>query len=293
MASPSNKQLAAGGGALPVVIEPARLPLGVVIRFKNSARTLPAVLAALRAQTLQPDFILGVDSGSTDGSPALLQAAGAVIVQWAAPYHHSKVLNFALARCPAERVLVLSSHTVLVATDALAKLNAALDDPLTACASAKWTPDTYYSDAITWPELTAKGLKLAAIYSNSFGLLRRAWWEELPFDETAPGMEDYIWAVAQVHRGRVCRLVEFEFSYQRQAHTRDFILATCAFRLASQHGLRIRWLGVKHSLRQILRLSLAVLRSHPCRDDITKLRLVRDHLAGALLWRFSRATTDD
>jgi len=41
------------------------------------------------------------------------------VVHWAAPYHHSKVLNFALAHCPAERVLVLSSHTVLVATDGL------------------------------------------------------------------------------------------------------------------------------------------------------------------------------
>jgi rhamnosyltransferase len=274
-------------------IEPARFRLGVVIRFKDSARTLPAVLDALRAQTLQPDFILGVDSGSSDGSPALLQAAGATIIPWLAPYHHSKVLNFALAHCPAERILVLSSHTVLLAADALAKLNAALDDPRTACASNRWTPDTYYTNAITWQELRAKGLKFATIYSNSFGLLRRALWEELPFDETLPGMEDYVWAVEQVRRGHTCRFVEFEFSYQRQDHVRWFVLTCCAFRLADQYALRPYWLGVRGSLWRILRWGWQRLRLPATSDERAQLQLLWDHLLAFLLWRFNHSKTDD
>ena len=283
-------------GKGPAAGDSGRLPsgprLGVVIRFKNSAATLPAVLAALRAQTLQPDLILGVDSGSTDGSPALLLAAGARLVTWAAPYHHSRVLNFALGHCPTERVLVLSSHTVLLSADALAKLNAALDDPQSACVSGKWSSDETYSDAITWPELKARGLKIASIYSNSFGLLRRACWEELPFDETVPGMEDYGWAIEQVRRGRVCRRVDFEFSYQRQAHARDFIMTACAFRLASKYHLRMCWFGCKASALEILRLSLAVMRRRAGPDELANLRLHRDRLLGALLWRWSRAKTD-
>jgi hypothetical protein len=272
----------------------ARMHLGVVIRFKNSAKTLPEALAALHAQTLQPDLILGIDTGSTDGSPALLQAAGARLMTWAAPYHHSKVLNFAIAACPAERVLVLSSHTVLESADALAKLDEAMDDPETACASAKWCDDDdYYGDAITWQELCGKGLKLASIYSNSFGLLRRSFWEETPFDETVPGMEDYVWAVEQVRRGRVCRRVEFGFSYLRQGHSRDYVLTACAFRLASKHGLRMCWLGVGESVRRILRLSLAVMRERPSQEDAANLRMYRDRLLGALFWRFCRAATDD
>jgi glycosyltransferase involved in cell wall biosynthesis len=46
------------------------MTLGILIRFANSAVTLRDVLAALQAQTLQPDVILGVDSGSSDGSRA-------------------------------------------------------------------------------------------------------------------------------------------------------------------------------------------------------------------------------
>ena len=292
MHADANGNLAAAGGAGRSESGPERPSLGVVIRFKNSAATLPGVLAALRAQTLQPDLILGVDSGSSDGSPALLLAAGARLVTWAAPYHHSKVLNFALGQCPTERVLVLSSHTVLLAADALAKLDAALDDPLSACASGKWSSDDTYSDAITWPELNARGLKLASIYSNSFGLLRRSCWEELPFDETVPGMEDYGWAIEQVRRGRVCRRVDFEFSYQRQAHARDFVMTACAFRLASKYHLHMCWFGCKASLLEILRLALVALRRQAGPDDLANLRLHRDRLLGALLWRWSRAKTD-
>ena len=39
-------------------ILPATVHVGVLIRFKNSAATLPAVLAALKAQTIQPDVVL-------------------------------------------------------------------------------------------------------------------------------------------------------------------------------------------------------------------------------------------
>ena len=108
---------------------PPRPTLGVVIRFKNSADTLPAVLEALRRQTLRPDLVLGVNNQSTDASADLFQAAGGKVIEWTQPYHHSRVLNFALRHCPTDLVLVLSSHTVLESPDALAQLVAAMADP--------------------------------------------------------------------------------------------------------------------------------------------------------------------
>lgn len=264
-------------------IQPATCRLGVLIRFKNSAATLPAVLAALRAQTVAPDFILGVDTGSTDESPTLIREAGGQIVAWSHTYHHAKVLNFGLAHCPAERVLVLSSHTVLESPDTLAKLNAALDDPKTACASGKWDDDAYYSDAITWEELQSKGLKLGSIYSNSFGLLRRARWEEVAFDESYPTMEDYAWALAQVRRGQVCRRVKFDFSYQRTPSAREFEFTACAFRLANQHGLEVRWLGRKACLMAMLR----ALDPRAAKEMRATWPALRDRLLASIFWHFS------
>lgn len=265
--------------------------LGVIIRFKNSASTLPGVLAALQAQTLQADLILGIDTGSTDGSPAMLTQAGATVVPWSAPYHHAKVLNFGLSHCMAERVLILSSHTVLESPDALERLNAALDDPLTACASGKWDDDPFYGDAVTWSSLSRDGLKLGSIYSNSFGLLRRKLWEELPFDESLPTMEDYAWALEQVRRGYTCRRVEFRFRYQRQANPRDFIFTATAFRLASRFGLRVRWLGRIQTLRELCRLAFSS-RSRASDAIQAEGRFHRSRLMGSLFWRFSRAVTD-
>lgn len=270
---------------------PAPTPLGALIRFKNSAATLPDVIAALQGQTLRPEFILGIDSGSTDSSAALLAAAGAKILPWSEPYHHSKTLNFGLAHCPTERVLVLSSHTVLQSRHAIAKLNAALDDPRTACASGKWDTDPFYSDAITWDELRAKGLQLGSIYSNSFGLLRRSRWEEQPFDESLPTMEDYAWALAQVRRGYTCRRVNFRFRSARQAQPRDFIFTACAFRLAAQHGLRVRWLGRKESFLEVLRRLVRPF-ARPTPEERAASRLHWSRLLASLFWRFHRASLD-
>ena len=228
------------------IMEPP--PFAVIIRFKNSAATLPMVLATLRLQTVQPAYVLGVDSGSTDGSDVLMRDAGAAVVRWAEPYHHARVLNFAAAQCPQPLLLVLSSHTVLPAPDTIAKMIAAMADPRTACVSGKWSQKDDYSDAITFEELRRTGLRFCSIYSNSFGMFRRTYWEEAPFDESVITMEDGVWAVEQAARGRVVRRLDFPFEYGRSGATRDFSFAAVTFELGARHGLRVGWLGWKASL---------------------------------------------
>lgn len=236
--------------------EKARPSVGVVIRYRNSVATLPAVLAALKRQTVQPDLIVGVDNQSIDASADILRAAGAKIIEWTEAYSHPRVLNFALRHCPTDLVLILSSHTVLESPDGMERLVAALADPRTACASAKWDDDPFYSDAIDWPELQTKGLKFCSIYSNSMGLLRRSLWEQVPFDDALPTMEDSGWALEQVRRGHRCRRLDVPFSYQRSGQTRDFIFAAVTFRLAARHGLQVTWLGVVATLRLLWKLRL-------------------------------------
>ena len=263
----------------------SRPTLGVVIRFKNSAATLPAVLAALRRQTVSPDFILGVNNQSTDGSADLFRAVGGYVTDWTQAYHHPRVLNFALRHCPTDLVLVLSSHTVLESPDAIAQLVAAMADPRTACASAKWDDDPFYSDAIEWSELQAKGLKFGAIYSNSMGILRRSLWEQVPFDELLPTMEDGAWALEQVKRGYLCRRLRIPFAYQRGGRSRDFVFAVITFQLAARHKLRVTWLGVLGTLRLLLPALVRSI-SHPNSGSAKEVSTLYQRLAARCAWPF-------
>ncbi len=226
--------------------------LGVVIRFKDSAATLPRVLECLQHQTRRPDLIVGVDTGSADGSAALVRAAGGTVVPWTQAYSHPRVLNFGIDHCPTDLVLALSSHTTLEAPDTVERMVACFADGRTACVSGKWDADPFYSDAIDLGELRAKGMKFGSIYSNSMGMLRRAFWEEVKFDDTLPTAEDYAWAVAQLARGRTCRRLDFPFGYHRAGNNRVYEFAHTIFSIARRHGLPTTWLGPKGSLLGLL-----------------------------------------
>ncbi len=256
---------------------PTPLPgIGVVIRFKDSASTLPQVLEALQKQSRKPDQIVGVDTGASDGSAELITRAGGTVVRWDKPYHHSKVLNFGVAHCPRELILVVSSHTVLRSTDALEKLAACLDDPNTACASGRWDDDPHHRDVITIEELRGRGMKIGAIYTNSMGLFRRSFWQEVPFDESIVTMEDYAWALEQAARGRVIRRVRFDYAYLRQGRPRHFTFLAMALRLARRHGLRLAWLGPRGSFMGWLR--------NRSRKDAEGQQLADMHLARLRAW---------
>lgn len=235
------------------IAPPRRSRLGVVIRFKNSAATLPAVLRSLRNQTVPPELILGIDTGSTDGSASLLREFGATVIDWTGAYSHPRVLNFAISHCRTDLVLVLSSHTILESTDALERYLDAMADPNTACVSAKWDDDPYYSDCVDWLEMESKGLKFGSIYSNSMGMIRRSLWEQIRFDESMPTMEDYAWVLAHLQRGFQCRRLDIPFRYQRVGSTRAFSFAVLTFRLASRYHLPVTWLGVGSTLRSLFR----------------------------------------
>jgi glycosyltransferase involved in cell wall biosynthesis len=236
--------------------------VGVLIRFSDSAATLPAVLNALQKQTLQPDQLLGVNSGGTDASPELLRAAGGQVVDWIPPYAHSAVLNFGLRFLTTDLVLVLSSHTVLESPESLAQMVAAMRDPAAACVSLAWDDDPFYSDAIRWAELQRKGLRFGSFYSNSMGMIRRRLWEAQPFDEDLPTAEDYAWSLAQMKKGHTCHRLHLPFSYRRGGTARDGEFAQVTFHLAKKHRLNVAWLGPKASLRELAQHRLRRLLGH-------------------------------
>ena len=136
--------------------------------------------------------------------------------------------------------------------------------------------------------MQAKGLKFGSIYSNSMGLLRRSLWEQIPFSESVPTMEDCGWALEQAKRGYLCRRVKFDFHYQRNSQDRVFIFAALTFRLAAQHGLRVAWLGPRASLAGLFRAGFQALRGRGTRSSQQAL-LHYDRLRAWAFGRYRRA----
>jgi glycosyltransferase involved in cell wall biosynthesis len=225
----------------------------VLIRFANSAGTLPQVLDALRAQSLPPDEILGVASASGDRSRELLEHAGARVIDWTEPYHHSRVLNFGIRHLRTDLILILSSHTVLGSSTVLAELAAAFSDPRVCAASVKWDSDPYYTDAVTWEELQAKGLRFGSIHTNSLGMIRRCRWERTPFDESITTSEDYAWAIERLRHGDVCRRLALPFSHLRHGAPRHREFADIVFHFSRRYRLPVTWLGARASLSFLAR----------------------------------------
>ena len=235
------------------------MSLGVLIRFANSAGTLPAVLEALRTQTAGADEILGVNNGSRDGSDEIVRGAGGRVLDWARPYQASEVLNAGIEAMTSDRILVLSSHTVMTSPHAVERLLAPLADPRVVCSSLRWDDDDYYSDRISFDELRTKGLKFGSIYTNSLGILRRGAWLEQPFREVAGAhwIEDYDWAVLQLKRGGLCASGKVGFEYLRKGGvSRERSQTSYVFAMGREHGLEVRWLGFRAAAQRWALLSV-------------------------------------
>lgn len=254
-----------------------------LIRYKNSAETLPEVLKAIHAQTRVPESILGIDTGSTDGSSDLLREAGADIVEWDHPYHASKVLNFGISSCETPLIFCLSSHTVMHDPETVQRLAGELKDHAVCAASVKWDQDPYYTDKITWSELVEKGIKFGSIYTNSLGLFRRSLWEDYPFADAMTGIEDYDWALHQLKSGHSVARIAADFSYKRNGHNREMDFAARAFHLANQYGLDLKWLGVGGALRGLVQHLPGRLRGDE--TATTSFQTCKNRLLGKILWR--------
>jgi rhamnosyltransferase len=168
----------------------------VIVRTKDSARTLGRALSLLRAQTVPAEIIV-VDSGSTDDTLAMAHGeADQVIEIRAEEFTFGRALNVGAAAARAPIHFALSSHAVppdeLWIERSLAKYERAdvagtCGAPTQPGSSAPLTTTVYQS------------LELATEhpywgFSNTASSWRAEVWERMPFDEALVSCEDKEWA---------------------------------------------------------------------------------------------------
>lgn len=95
----------------------------LIVPTKNGAGYLERWFAALDAQSLQPDEILVVDSGSTDGGPARWSARGAQVLSIdPATFNHGGTRQLAAGQVTADVLIYMTQDAIPVPPDAFALL---------------------------------------------------------------------------------------------------------------------------------------------------------------------------
>jgi rhamnosyltransferase len=193
--------------------------VSIVLPTRNGAATLPAVLDAIARQRVDFEFeVVAVDSGSHDGTPAILRSRVQQFISISADaFDHGLTRNLGIERARGELIVLLVQDAVPAFDGWLAALTAPLrSDERIAGAFARQRPrpdasaiTRYYverwtaasdvprtakiSDAIAFDALSPKERFELCIFDNVCSCIRRAIWSRHPFRATVIG-EDVEWA---------------------------------------------------------------------------------------------------
>jgi rhamnosyltransferase len=198
--------------------------VSVIVRAKDEAASIGRLLDLVRAQDHSAELIV-VDSGSTDGTPAIARARGADVISIPAEtFTFGGALNTGCAAAQGELLVALSAHAFPPDRGWLARLLAPFEDPRVACAAG----DRYAPDGGPLTERVVQDAELLRRrprwgYTNAAGAFRAELWRQLPFRADLPGTEDKAWAHHWIERGYVC-VIDPAFAVEHD-HTHDSLRA--------------------------------------------------------------------
>ncbi len=174
--------------------------VSVVIRAYNEEAHIRRLLEGLMKQTLKELEIVLVDSGSTDATVSIARRYPVRVVSIRPQdFTFGYSLNRGVAECSGDLVVIASAHVYPVYPDWLSSLLAPFSDPLVALSYGKQrgAPGTRFSEhqvfARWFPDRSDPD-QGHSFCNNANAAIRRALWEQHPYDETLTGLEDLAWA---------------------------------------------------------------------------------------------------
>jgi rhamnosyltransferase len=153
--------------------------------------------------------VVVVDSGSTDGTQAIVRRSAASLVQIRPEdFTYGYALNLGVACVEADIVATLSAHSLPSGADWLRQLIVPFAQPRVAGVYGRQIPR---SNATLLEVIgmrltgvlgtTPRLLERRPLFSNANGAFRRSLWLEHPFDERIRGAEDIAWVRTMQERG--------------------------------------------------------------------------------------------
>lgn len=218
--------------------------VSIIVRALNEGEHIGRLLEGVRSQTLEPDEIVLVDSGSTDHTVEIADAHGAEIVHiLPQEFSFGRALNLGCKHATGDILVFASAHVYPTDNRWLERLLAPFADESLALTYGGQVGDerTQFSESQVlrrwFPDISDDDQR-HPFCNNANSAIRRSVWEHLPYDEELTGLEDVDWAnrahalghrLAYVAEARVVHVHEESLAqtvnrYQREAiaHKRIF-----------------------------------------------------------------------
>lgn len=208
--------------------------VSVIIRCFNEEAHIGRLLSGLARQTVRPDEIVLVDSGSTDATLAIASAFDVRIVHIASSeFSFGRALNLGIGESNGDIAVLASAHVYPIYDTWLERLLApfATEDVALAYGRQTAPSDGPYSESRLlgrWFPAQSIPRQRHPFCNNANAAVRRSVWLQHPYDEDLTGLEDLEFAKRALAAGHV-------LAYVAEApvvhgHTEDFGQITNRYR---------------------------------------------------------------
>ncbi len=181
--------------------------ISIVIRCFNEGEHIGRLLSGIQQQTVEPLEVIIVDSGSTDATVEIAQRFDVRIVTIAPEqFTFGRSLNIGCAAATGEVLVIASAHVYPIYDNWLEMMVRPFEDESIALTYGRQVGDhrTRFSErqvfAKWFPDRSVEH-QGHPFCNNANAAVRRAVWQEVPYDEALTGLEDMDWALKAMHLG--------------------------------------------------------------------------------------------
>lgn len=204
------------------------LECSIVIRAYNEAAHIRRLLEGIQQQTIKPNQVILVDSGSSDDTVAIAsQFAVQVIHIRPQEFSFGRSLNLGITQAKSEYIVIASAHIYPVYPDWLEKMLKPFEDSRIGLTYGKQrgAPDTHFSEHRVferWFPDDPVFHQPHPFCNNANAAIRRDLWEKHPYNESISGLEDLEWANWMMEQGyQISYIPEAEIIHIHQESPRQ------------------------------------------------------------------------
>ena len=179
--------------------------VSIIIRTKNEERWISSCLESVYSQTYQNIEVILVDNYSTDKTVEKAKKFPIKLVK-IKNFTPGRAINKGILASKGDYIACLSGHCIPVNNLWLENLIADLNLKNVAGVYGRQEPLSFTSDVDKRDLLITFGLdkkiqKKDSFFHNANSAFRRKIWNEIPFDESAPNIEDRLWGERVISSG--------------------------------------------------------------------------------------------